>query len=144
MKDKTQTKLKWVMVSIIITHLLCFFPNDMIALPVIVAESGALTSFLQWNSISDIILNGIVFGQIIAVCFLILKTSIRTWVMGLFAVLLLLSVNMLWLIDKNVSIVSFECMTSIPFLLSAIGYFVIGIKNRLWFSNKLLSNDSII
>jgi hypothetical protein len=128
MKRQSATKLKWIMVIIIITHLLCFFPNDVIPLPVVIVETQLIDGFLKSEYTSDTISNLIVSGQILAITFLIFRFTTTRWVVGVLATILLICGNIVWLIYKNVSVGSFEFITSIPFIISAIIFWITGLK----------------
>ena len=129
MKNKNANILQRILVIVLFTNFLCFYPSDMIPLPLIIFEDVIIQgAFLTNFSVSEIGTKLLFIGQILLL-WTLLKSNLKLIiVMGSLSVSLLMTGIPLMMDYRNISGWSFEFSTWIPFFLSGFIFLYYSIK----------------
>ena len=141
MERKRLNRIKWILGVVLLLHLCCFFPGDMIPLPLAVYEFGIIESaFTMDFDRSGFGSKLTLIGQLGLIWALFLKGPRRIVQTGQISILLLMIGIPLLMNYRNVHGWTFEFGTWIPFYIVAILYLYLGSK---WKSTKNYSQQPI-
>ena len=121
MKNKSSKLLQWILVIVLLTNFLCFYPSDMVPLPLIIFEDAIIQgAFSTSFGVGEIGTKLLFMGQLLLL-WTLLKSNLKLIIiMGRVSVILLMIGVPLIMDYRNVSGWSFEFTTWIPFFLSGI------------------------
>lgn len=124
MKSRPNRKYKWILISVLLSNLICFYPADMGSLPLLIFETSIINNTFSLDfGMEEIGSKFIFLGQLTLISSLFIKNTSRLLAFGKISIFMLFIGTPMIMDYRNVSNWNFEFSTWLPLYITGILFF---------------------